>query len=66
MRYYLTINVLDRRGVIRHVDLHGEELEKAVNAPLAKERRRSFMQEIIMKTACRSEMLVSPAISGSS
>ncbi len=35
VRYYPTIYVLDSRGVIRHKDLRGEELEKAVNALLA-------------------------------
>ena len=31
---YPTIYVLDAQGVIRHKDLRGEELEKAVNALL--------------------------------
>ncbi len=35
MRYYPTIHVLDSRGVIRHKDLRGEELEQTVNALLA-------------------------------
>jgi thiol-disulfide isomerase/thioredoxin len=35
VRYYPTIYVLDAQGVIRHKDLRGEELEKAVNALLA-------------------------------
>ena len=34
VRYYPTIYVLDAQGVIRHKDLRGEELEKAVNALL--------------------------------
>ncbi len=34
VRYYPTIYVIDARGVIRHKDLKGEELEKAVNALL--------------------------------
>jgi thiol-disulfide isomerase/thioredoxin len=33
--YFPTIYVLDAKGVIRHKDLRGEELEKAVNALLA-------------------------------
>ena len=37
VRYYPTIYVLDTQGVIRHKDLRGEELEKAVNSLLAKE-----------------------------
>jgi thiol-disulfide isomerase/thioredoxin len=35
VRYYPTIYVLDADGIIRHKDLRGEELEKAVNALLA-------------------------------
>jgi thiol-disulfide isomerase/thioredoxin len=35
IQYFPTIYVLDREGVIRHKDLRGEELEKAVNALLA-------------------------------
>ena len=34
VRYYPTIYVIDAQGVIRHKDLRGEELEKAVNALL--------------------------------
>jgi thiol-disulfide isomerase/thioredoxin len=32
VRYFPTIYVIDAKGVIRHKDLSGEELEKAVNA----------------------------------
>jgi thiol-disulfide isomerase/thioredoxin len=35
VRYYPTIYVLDTKGVIRHKDLRGAELEKAVNTLLA-------------------------------
>ncbi len=35
VRYFPTIYVIDARGVIRHKDLSGDELEKAVNALLA-------------------------------
>ena len=35
VKYYPTIYVLDAQGVIRHKDLRGEELEKAVNSLLA-------------------------------
>ena len=35
VRYFPTIYVLDAHGVIRHKDVSGEELEKAVNALLA-------------------------------
>jgi thiol-disulfide isomerase/thioredoxin len=35
VKYFPTIYVLDAQGVIRHTDLRGEELEKAVNALLA-------------------------------
>ena len=34
MRYYPTIFVIDAQGVIRHKNLRGDELEKAVNALL--------------------------------
>jgi hypothetical protein len=34
VRYYPTIYILDVQGVIRHKDLRGEELEKAVNSLL--------------------------------
>ena len=40
--YYPTIYILDVQGVIRHKDLRGEELEKAVN---------SLLQEAKTKTA---------------
>jgi thiol-disulfide isomerase/thioredoxin len=35
IEYFPTIYVIDRQGVIRHKDLRGAELEKAVNALLA-------------------------------
>jgi thiol-disulfide isomerase/thioredoxin len=35
VRYYPTIYVIDAQGVIRHKDVRGEELEKAVKALLA-------------------------------
>jgi hypothetical protein len=34
VRHYPTIYILDVQGVIRHKDLSGEELEKAVNSLL--------------------------------
>ena len=42
VRHYPTIYILDVQGVIRHKELHGEELEKAVN---------SLLQEAKTKTA---------------
>ncbi len=35
VKYFPTVYVLDSRGVIRHKDLRGDDLEKAVNALLA-------------------------------
>ena len=40
VKYYPTIYVLDPDGVIRHKDLRGDELEKAVNNLLAKNQIR--------------------------
>ena len=37
VKYYPTIYVLDAQGVIRHKDVGGEELEKAVGALLAEQ-----------------------------
>jgi hypothetical protein len=37
VHFYPTIYVLDAQGVIRHKDLGGEELEKAVNSLLTKD-----------------------------
>jgi thiol-disulfide isomerase/thioredoxin len=39
VKYFPTIYVLDAQGVIRHKDLRGEELEKAVNALLSEKPR---------------------------
>ena len=39
VRNFPTIYVLDAHGVIRHKDLHGDELEKAVNALLAEQTK---------------------------
>jgi thiol-disulfide isomerase/thioredoxin len=39
VKYYPTIYVLDSQGVIRHKDLRGDELEKAVGALLAEQTR---------------------------
>jgi thiol-disulfide isomerase/thioredoxin len=39
IKYFPTIFVIDAQGVIRHKDLRGDELEKAVNAILAEKPR---------------------------
>jgi hypothetical protein len=41
VRYYPTIYILDVQGVIRHKDLSGEELEKAVNSLLKEARTKT-------------------------
>ncbi len=46
LRYYPTIYVLDTRGVIRHKDLRGEELEKAVIALIAEQTEEKRTQAV--------------------
>ena len=41
VRYYPTIYILDVQGVIRHKDLRGEELEKAVNSLLKEAKTKT-------------------------
>ena len=40
VRHYPTIYILDVQGVIRYKELHGEELEKAVNSLLKEAARK--------------------------
>ena len=41
VRHYPTIYILDVQGVIRHKDLSGEELEKAVNSLLKEAKTKT-------------------------
>jgi thiol-disulfide isomerase/thioredoxin len=41
VRHYPTIYILDVQGVIRHKELHGEELEKAVNSLLKEAKTKT-------------------------
>jgi hypothetical protein len=41
VRHYPTIYILDAQGVIRHKDVRGEELEKAVNALLQEAKTKT-------------------------
>ena len=41
VRHYPTIYILDVHGVIRHTELRGEELEKAVNSHLKEAKSKT-------------------------
>ena len=41
VRHYPTIYILDVQGVIRHKELHGEKLEKAVNSLLKEAKTKT-------------------------